>query len=198
MRIIFDIQNRAEIAEQETLDRVIEMRDISYLELKHMIRFFYSMDYNDSVLEDKEVNPPPPLSLLQLHARMFALGDRYDISGLRGVAVKKYSSRCTSSEALELIDSVYDVYEGTATSVRPLRDVACSRMRNRLPKMLDEEAVRTVYQQLLIDVPEFTRDLLDLFVKAPLYGNCGTCCSHQAFEALQVRCKRCSKGRHGW
>ena len=163
-----------------------------------MVDFFYRMDYDDDVLEDAEADTQSPSSLLQLHARMFALGDRYGIPGLRDVAVKKYSSRCTSSEALEFMNSIYDVYEGTATSVRPLRDVVCIRMRDRLPKVLDEEAIRTVYQRVLIEVPEFGRDLLDLYVKAPLYGNCVTCCSHQAFEALQARCKACGKGRSGW
>ena len=174
------------------------MTDISYLELENMVDFFYSMDYDDSIPEDTKAEPPPHISPLQLHAQMFALGDRYDISGLRDVAVKKYSSRCAISEPLEIIGSVYDIYERTPTSIRQLRNLACIRMRDHLPKMLDEEGVRTVYQRVLIEVPEFSRDLLDLYVKAPLYGNCSTCCSHQAFEALQARCKLCGKGRSGW
>ena len=73
------------------------MVDILYLELKKMVQFFYSMSYNDDIPELTERETLSLISLLQLHARMFTLGDRYDISGLRDVAVKKYSSRCAVS-----------------------------------------------------------------------------------------------------
>ena len=130
--------------------------------------------------------------------RMFALGDRYDITSLREVATKKYSSSCaTSLEPLEFIESIYDVYERTPTSVRQLRNTACILARKILPKMLDQEAIATLYEKVLIDVPEFTRDILRLYIKGPLYGECSTCGSNAAFEALQVRCKQCGRGRSG-
>ena len=63
--------------------------------------------------------------------------------------------------------------------------------------MLDSEAVATAYEKILIEVPEFTKDLLGIYVTAPLYGDCITCGPNQAFEALQVRCNGCGKGRPG-
>lgn len=90
-----------------------------------MVNFFYSMDYDDDISEVTEQESGPRLSLLQLHARMVALGDRYDIPGLRDVAVKKYSSRCAvSCDPLELITSICDVYERTTASVRQLRNAS--------------------------------------------------------------------------
>ena len=59
------------------------MADISYLDLKKMVNFFYSMSYDDDIPEVTERETVSRISLLQLHARMFALGDRYDIPGLR-------------------------------------------------------------------------------------------------------------------
>ena len=113
--------------------------------------------------------------------------------------MKKYSSRCTVHlEPLELIESICDVYEGTTMSVRQLREIACNLMRKNLPGMLDDEAVETVYEKVLIEVPEFARDMLEVYVYTPLYGDCSTCKSNQAFEALQVRCKRCGKGKPGF
>ncbi len=174
------------------------MADISYLELKKMVNFFYSMSYDDDIPEVTERETVSRISLLQLHARMFALGDRYDIPGLRDVAVKKYSSRCAVSwEPLEFIESICDVYERTPSSIRHLSNAACILMRKNLPKMLDDEAVATAYEKVLIEVPEFTKDMLGIYVNAPLYGDCSTCGSNQAFEALQVRCNRCGKGRPG-
>lgn len=163
-----------------------------------MVKFFYSLNYDDNIPEATEQETPLHISSLQLHARMFALGDRFDILGLRDVAVKKYSSRCAIPlESLELIESIYDVYERTPASVRQPRNAACILLRKNLLKMLDNEAFATVYEKVLIEVPEFTRDMLKLYVEEPLNGDCSTCGSNQAFEALQVRCKRCGKGRSG-
>ena len=184
----------AKIFKQETSTGVIEMVDISHLELKKMVQFFYSMSYDDDIPEVTERETVSLSSPLQLYVRMFALGDRYDIPGLRDVAAKKCSSRCAASwEPLEFIESIRDVYEGTPPSIRYLRNPACILTRKNLPKMLDDDAVATAYEKVLIDVPEFTKDLLGIYIVAPLYGACSTCASTQAFEPLQVRCNRCGK-----
>jgi hypothetical protein len=82
------------------------MVDMSFMELKKMVSCFYSMNYDDEIPEETGQETGPHISLLQLHARMFALGDRYDILGLRDVAVKKYSSRAAvSGVSLELLES---------------------------------------------------------------------------------------------
>jgi hypothetical protein len=59
------------------------MVDMSYMELKKMVSFFYSMNYDDEIPEETGQETGSHISLLQLHARMFAVGDRYDILGLR-------------------------------------------------------------------------------------------------------------------
>ena len=161
------------------------MADIIYLELKKMVNFFYSLSYNDNISEATDQETPSHISPLQLHARMFTLGDRFDIPGLRDVAVKKYSSRCAISlEPLEFIESIYDVYKRTPASAGQLRNAACILLRKNLLKMLDDEAFATIYEKVVIEVPEFTRDMLELYVEASLNGDCSTCSSNQAFEAL--------------
>src|SRR5271156_1713249 len=135
------------------------MVDMSYMELKKMVNFFYSMNYDDEIPEETGDETRPPISLLQLHARMFALGDRYDVPGLRDMAVKKYSSRVAVPGApLELLESIYDVYKGTPASVRQIRDTADVLVRKNLPKMLDEAAVATAYEKVLTEVPSLRRN----------------------------------------
>lgn len=172
------------------------MAVMSYLELKKMVDFLYSMSYDDEIPNQTEEEAGNQcLSLLQLHARIFALGDRYDIPGLRDVAVKKYSSRSLVSwEPLEFLESIYDVYRRTPPSVRQLRDVAGNLMRKNLRNMVEDKVIATSYEMVIDELPEFTKDILRIFVKVPLYGNCNTCNSTQAFEALQIKCKRCGKG----
>jgi hypothetical protein len=90
---------------------------------------------------------------------MFALGDRYDIPGLRDMAVKKYSSRATvPGVPLELSESIYDVYNGTPASVRQLRDAAGVLVRKNLPKMPDEAAVATAYEKSSTKCPSLRRN----------------------------------------
>jgi speckle-type POZ protein len=94
------------------------MVDISYLELKKMVDFFYNMSYDDNIPKETEQETELCISLLQLYAQMFALEDRYDIPGLREVAVKKYSSRCTVTWIpLEFLESISDVYRSTSASL---------------------------------------------------------------------------------
>lgn len=49
----------------------------------------------------------------------------------------------------------------------------------------------------LRDVPEFTFDVLEVFVNAPLRGHCCSCGPNQGAEALQARCTKCGKGGVG-
>ena len=135
---------------------VTEMVDISYMELKKMVSFFYSMNYDDEIPEETGYETGPSISLLQL---LFALGDRYDVPGLRDMAVMKYSSRVAVPGApLELLESIYDVYKGTPASVRQIRDTADVLVRKNLPKMLDEAAVATAYEKVLTEVPSLRRN----------------------------------------
>ena len=160
-----------------------------------MVAFFYTLSYDDDIPKETEKETKPYVSPLQLHARMFALGDQYDIQGLKETAVKKYVSRCAVTWIpKEFLESISDIYGRTHASLRQLRDAACVVARKNLPMMLDDKSVATTYENILTEVPDFTKDLLGIYVKAPLYSHCSTCSSNQAMEALQVRCLKCGKG----
>lgn len=169
------------------------MGHVRYIELKKLVDFFYSSEYDDCLPEDADI------SLLQLHARMFALADQYDIPGLSNLAAEKYSSRCTASwTPLELIVSLQDVYETTPVSIRQLRNIACMAVRKHLPEMLNNKEVAEMYDKVLSETPDFTKDLLRCYVSNPLYGHCQSCRSFQPMEALQGRCKKCKRGNSGF
>ena len=70
------------------------------------------MDYDEVIPLGADV------SVLQLHAGMFALADKYEILDLLSVAANKYSARClTSWEPSEFLSSIPDVYDGTPPSI---------------------------------------------------------------------------------
>ena len=169
------------------------MGHVRYIELKKLVDFFYRSEYDDCLPEDADV------SLLQLHAKMFALGDQYNIPSLSNLAAEKYSARCTASwTPLELLVSLEDVYEATPHSIRLLRNTACMAVRHHLPAMLGNKEVAEMYEKVLSETPDFTKDLLKSYVNNPLYGNCRSCCSLQPMEALQGRCKTCKRGNSGF
>jgi hypothetical protein len=158
-----------------------------------MVHFFYNLDYDDDLPDGMDMSP------LQLHTRMFALADQYDIPSLSTIAVEKYSSRCAASwMPMEFLASVQDIYETTPVCIRELRDMACTIIRKHLPEMLDNKEVAEIYERTLVEEPEFAKDLLQSYVSSSLYGDCMTCVSSQPMEALQARCKKCGKGNSGF
>jgi hypothetical protein len=168
------------------------MVDIPLLELGKLVDFFYSMDYIDDLGEAHNQQEGGCVSLLHLHARLFAYGDRYDIPALRHVATRKYSSRCSKSwDPAEFLGSIREVYQSTPDSLRQLRDTVTSISRKQLPIMLNDTTIASMYDEVTRDVPDYTRDLLRLYVKEPLYQFCRTCHGYQGMEALQTRCKKC-------
>jgi hypothetical protein len=87
------------------------------------------MDYDDDIPLDADV------SVLQLHARMFALADKYKILDLDSVAANKYSARCLTS------------WE-PSNSYRPFQTYTMEH-RRRLPRYADTptQQYEGTYQQ---------------------------------------------------
>jgi hypothetical protein len=148
------------------------------------------MDYDGTIPQDADV------SVLQLHARMFALADKYEILDLLSVAANKYSARClTSWEPSEFLSSIPDVYDETPPSISALRRHAYTAIRRNLPAMLNDQTISKHYDQTVTENPGFAKDLLQSYVVEPVFKHCYMCSSHQRMEVLQVRCKTCKKGQ---
>lgn len=168
----------------------MNLNDVPFLLLDKLVQFLYNMDYEDVLPADTDD------SLLKLHAKMFALADRFDIPDLLLVAASKYSVRClTSWEPIEFLASIRDVYKGTPPSLSSLRRAAYTAIRKNLPAMLDDETVLKRYDQTVTENPDFAQDLLRSYVTDPIFMRCYTCSSHQRMEILQVRCKQCRRGQ---
>jgi hypothetical protein len=162
--------------------------------VKKMVGYLYTADYSEE-FTDSEGECIPTISSLQVHARMFALADKYDIQGLRVLSTTKYSCRLKRfSTSIEFLESVPDVYSLTATPVRSLRDEASHFARLNLRRFLRDQSFRQVYEEVAIEVPEFLIDVLDLYINTPAIGRCYNCGPNQAMEVLEARCLRCQRG----
>jgi hypothetical protein len=168
------------------------MNHVPFVHLKKMIDFLYSTDYDEDSLEVANT------SVLQLHAQIFLLAGRYNIPGLLSIAVKKFRARCVDFwDALELLQSMRDVYKLTPPSMIRLRETACVVIQGHLPEMLDDAVTAECFEKTVLEVPDFAKDLLSGYINRPLMGYCDTCRSNQSMECLQTRCQNGNKGQGG-
>lgn len=191
--------------------------------VRRMVEYFYTGDYADCDEPAKDASKEKPergdeegLTALCVHARMFALADMYQVDRLQSLAVTKYGKALERSSGIQdLFDSIPDVYKLTPDSVRALRDKAVLALRAKLwqamrPRQFTvagsstsgdgdggaADSLMAVYDEVATETPEFLKDLLGSYIRAPLLGRCYNCNidQPQPAEPLQLKCLSCGKG----
>ncbi|KAJ9414681.1 hypothetical protein FOXG_17151 [Fusarium oxysporum f. sp. lycopersici 4287] len=161
-----------------------------------MVDYLYTGDYSIGMNETDETNTASNSGALSTHAIMYALGDEYDIKGLRDLSARKYS--WSLDESLELDNfllSIPHVYTLTPESSRGLRDPALEYARNKLQAAGGRSDIRDAFDELVMECPEFLKELLYYCVQAPSLGYC-PCTGPRnkvPVEAEGYRCKGCGK-----
>ncbi|KAJ5159932.1 uncharacterized protein N7482_006936 [Penicillium canariense] len=179
---------------KEASSAVYEFLDDKKLIVGKLLSFFYTENYSDTI-RTYETEPPSSCSALQLHARVFVLADKYIVKSLLALCVEKYQRRLQFlSDPIEFIESISEVYALPPTSTRTLKEVVAHFARINISNYLHEETVQMAYNSVAQSVPKFVKDLLDLYIEAPLLGNCGNCGQHVPILALQGRCRQCRRG----
>jgi hypothetical protein len=90
------------------------------------------------------------------NANIYAAAERYDITGLKDLAITKYSNALkggTSDE--ELLRSVKEVYESTPANDRGLRDIVAAECARRIINLTK----RQEYREICIEIGEFSYDM---------------------------------------
>ena len=129
--------------------------------------FFYCGDNSDPTKgnEDKE----KPLSMLELHAEMYALGDKYQAPGLSRLAMQKYEGRLKRGWVpQDFLRSIARVYKLTPESSRELRNATSRHARSNIEQFQSDDAMRIQFKGTCLDVPEFAVDLLQSYIGVPL------------------------------
>ncbi|KAL5394092.1 hypothetical protein PMIN02_005289 [Paraphaeosphaeria minitans] len=167
---------------KEQSEGLIKLGHVPYEHLARMVEFFYHMDYSEKLPEGTQE------STLGLHAQMFALADQYEIPALLSMSEAKYSERCVKAwEPLDFLSSVSAIWESTPTAVQGLRNTACVAVRRHLPDMLEDSSTAERFKNTLSECSVFARDLLDSYIKNPLFGYCQMCRSDHGMEPLPAR-----------
>lgn len=130
------------------------------------MQFFYFGDYPDP--SNDQENEEAPLSALELHAEMYAIGDKYQAPGLSRLAVQKYKDRLKSSwTQKDLLRSIAKVYYLTPESKRDLRDVTVQHVRSKMCYFQSNDAERIHFRGICLEVPEFSLDVLQAYIDCP-------------------------------
>ncbi|KAI7763415.1 hypothetical protein ACKAV7_015093 [Fusarium commune] len=115
-----------------------------------MVDYLYTGDYSVDTNEIDENNTSSNSGALSTHAIMYALGDEYDIKGLRDLSARKYSwSLDESLELDDFLNSIPFVYTLTPDSSRGLRDPALEFARNKLRDAGGQSDIRDAFDELL-------------------------------------------------
>ena len=99
-------------------------------------------------------------SAQQLHAVIYALGDKYDITILKDRAEWEFKIRPIRQpeDLLKWLKSIPIVYESTPDSDRRLRDVVIIKVTAN-PKDLLHKKVESAFRKVSVEVPDFDMDL---------------------------------------
>jgi len=118
-----------------------------------MVYFFYHFDYEvlDPSLSDDTDGPygdEEKCPSLVIHAKVYALAEKFLIPGLKALAIRKYKAAASASLGIDdFLQSVQEVYTSTVESDRGLRDAVVKLIYDH-PVWLDEKKVQDVAKEL--------------------------------------------------
>jgi hypothetical protein len=169
------------------------MPDDSLPIVQCMVEYIYTGNYDD-------VSGTPGFQCLGdpspqcINARVFALADKYQMEGLQALSIGKYSHALEETRDVGLFfRTLPDVFALTPQNVGGLRDVAIQFARKHLARGLQEPRVKAMYDDLVVEIPEFPRDLLSSFLQNRVIGNCSSCGSNRPMSIMRCKCKNCGK-----
>ncbi|PKX97833.1 uncharacterized protein P174DRAFT_502313 [Aspergillus novofumigatus IBT 16806] len=169
-----------------------KMSDGSTHIIDKLLQYFYTGDYTR--LSEEDDSAYSHMSALQLHARLFAMADKYNMKDLCALSAEKYSSRLEKDfNIIEFLESSPDVYHLTAPQVQTLRNLVLHFARKNLENALHHSLHSKIYDDITCEVPTFTKDLLNSYIASPigqlseLWANNGHAGVASSMPAVQPR-----------
>jgi len=120
-----------------------------------MIQYFYCLDYDvfsqgqqpdngNNKLQVLEKSRPP---LLSTHAKVYAIGEKYLIGGLKALALRKFNAAITTHWARDdFLEAVREAYGSTPDTDRGLRNSVIAAIHAH-SELLKQEQVQSVLKE---------------------------------------------------
>lgn len=160
----------------ESGERRVVLKGDSLAAVRAMIDYFYTFDYAEPIINPvdraAEDEDPEPRAVLEAHAHVYALGDKYDIEGTSDLAVQKFrdcAGELSRNDDDPAVQSRFtEPADGfvTATEFVYKNSSAGDRMRRLLldwwcdGENLLEHIDIHAWETLLADVPGFSSEFI--------------------------------------
>lgn len=189
------VEGRAKL-EDDDLENVARMLDYLY-SLEYAVNTHAELDDIPTLhltnLEGAPQSPgtgPPQPNRGVLHAQMYAMGDKYDISTLKAYSLTRFRRVIATQSHMSVTDlatSITEAYETTPDSDRGLRDVVLDVAGKNVVKLARDDA----FSRMAIDIPRFGYELLQRQYRE---GRCAECITDfRGSEALATGTGTCSR-----
>lgn len=131
-----------------------------------MISSLYGEDYKDVEDSEKADSVPAARSNFALHAAMYAMGDKYDLPGLKTLARGKFDAEGHGNRGAETNQQVYRdfllsiplIYSSTPETDRGLRGFAVDWVC-KLAVTYAMPGVKETLKKILSEVPDYSWEL---------------------------------------
>ncbi|KAL8938035.1 MAG: hypothetical protein Q9216_004107 [Gyalolechia sp. 2 TL-2023] len=150
-------------SQQEAQTKAVKLPDENLLNVKRMMRYFYILDYNDDDVDEGTG------TVFIINAQMYAMGDRFGVPGLKGVAAAKFERHCSCAGGKSAADqrqmdslllAIPTVYKSTPKKDGTLRDSVAGAFARDLLVNGEKWFPSTRFQKICRQFPDFIFDVL--------------------------------------
>ncbi len=121
-----------------------------------MVHYFYHLDYDTSPRGDQggdgnetsETPDAPQAPCLLTHAKVYSIGEKYLISGLKSLALEKFEAAAKEHWGrTDFLNAVREAYSSTLETDRGLKNAVIAALYKH-SDLLDQEEGQQVFQEL--------------------------------------------------
>ena len=152
---------------KESTERMVILREDPTPAVKALVQYLYEFNYDNPMnhVPDSYDSFPYPQNTLEAHAQEFTVADKYDIPGLKDLAVAKFkylmdrSDKKYTFEAEDLLKATPYIYRHSPPSDDRFRLALVNAWGACGGRRL-EHANKDDFEALLREVPELASDLI--------------------------------------
>ncbi|KAG6280353.1 hypothetical protein E4U47_000634 [Claviceps purpurea] len=149
---------------------VFEIKESSHVLVRRMLDYIYTGNYDEfdsSILVQKDHLSPDDIAKLEiaghvpLYVKMMELGGTYLVEGLSQLTSVKFAKHLTSLlTRTVIVDIIPKVYASNSGASDAIRKSVIHDMREKLLRRPLAADIEELLEDVMRDVPQFTRDLL--------------------------------------
>lgn len=162
--------------------------------VKLMIKYFYHLDYlhntesrqaylNSNGKKGESVSQDGSNVFMIEHAKVFAMAVKYQVDGLRDLAISKFQAQVKSHwNHQDFPHTIFVVYNSTPQDVTQLRDLVANQMHETFEELQNKPEI----EEVVLSIPKLSYNLLKRS-RPEITCKMG----HETIELATISCKGC-------